>query len=266
MSNALFWFRNDLRLTDNPGLRAACAAHKAILPVYILDKRLLQTDRWGFVRLGPFRLKFLLESLADLKDDLKEKGSDLYFKVGIPEEEVARLAKAHNCEAVYASKEYTHEELQAESAVAEQLPLHLHHSALLVEPEDTPFAIDQVPDIFTQFRKRVEKYSEVPKPLDPPAKINAVPFDETLLPEVAAFGTPVLEQDERAAIVFKGGAIAAYERLDHYLWETDALASYKETRNGLIGADYSSKFSAWLANGSISPRAIYHEVEAYEAD
>lgn len=266
MSNALFWFRNDLRLTDNPGLLAACAAHKAVLPVYILDERLLRPDRWGFVRLGPFRLQFLLESLTDLKDDLKEKGSDLYFKVGIPEEEVAHLAKAHQCEAVYASKEYTHEELKAASKISKSMPLHLYHSALLVEPEATPFGIDKVPDIFTQFRKKVEKYSEVPEPLDPPVKITTVPFEATALPEVADLGFLLPERDKRAAIAFKGGALAAYKRLDHYLWETDALASYKETRNGLIGADYSSKFSAWLANGSISPRAIYHEVEAYEAD
>jgi deoxyribodipyrimidine photo-lyase len=52
----------------------------------------------------------------------------------------------------------------------------------------------------------------------------------------------------------------------HYFWKTDAVASYKETRNGLIGADYSTKFSAWLANGCISPRTIFHEVDRYETE
>lgn len=40
----------------------------------------------------------------------------------------------------------------------------------------------------------------------------------------------------------------------------DRLRVYKETRNGMVGADYSSKFSAWLAHGCISPRFIYEEV------
>ena len=52
--------------------------------------------------------------------------------------------------------------------------------------------------------------------------------------------------------------------MDHYFWETKKLSQYKETRNGLIGADYSSKFSAWLAQGCISVRSIYAEVEQYE--
>ena len=266
MSNALFWFRNDLRLTDNPGLQAAMQSNPSILPVYILDERLLQTDRWGFVRLGPYRLKFLLESLKDLKEDLQEKGGDLLFRVGIPEEEVPRLAKAHDCASVYASKEYTHEELQAEAAVSEQLPAHFYHSALLINPEEVPFAIEQVPDVYTQFRKRVEKYCDVPQPLDPPERISTVSFDATPLPDTEALGYNVPKADERGVLSFQGGALAAYDRLDHYLWDTDALATYKKTRNGLIGPDYSSKFSAWLANGSISPRAIYHEVEAYEEE
>jgi len=72
--------------------------------------------------------------------------------------------------------------------------------------------------------------------------------------------------DERAVLDFKGGETAALERLNHYLWETDCIKSYKETRNGLIGANYSSKFSPWLAQGCISPKKIYHEVKKYERE
>lgn len=67
-----------------------------------------------------------------------------------------------------------------------------------------------------------------------------------------------------AVLQFKGGEHEAFDRLKHYLWKTDLLATYKETRNGLLGADYSSKFSPWLANGTLSPRKIYHEVKSYE--
>ncbi|MEM6377341.1 MAG: DASH family cryptochrome, partial [Bacteroidota bacterium] len=73
-------------------------------------------------------------------------------------------------------------------------------------------------------------------------------------------------QDKRTAIQFKGGAMAAEDRLEHYFWGTDAVAEYKNTRNGLIGADYSTKFSAWLANGCISPRTIWFEVDDYESE
>lgn len=56
---------------------------------------------------------------------------------------------------------------------------------------------------------------------------------------------------------FKGGETAALERLNEYFWEKDLLKIYKETRNGMLGGDYSSKFSPWLALGNISPRYIF---------
>lgn len=51
--------------------------------------------------------------------------------------------------------------------------------------------------------------------------------------------------DPRSVVDFLGGESVAIDRLHHYLWETDAIATYKETRNGLLGADYSTKFSVW---------------------
>ena len=66
------------------------------------------------------------------------------------------------------------------------------------------------------------------------------------------------------AFPFKGGETSGLNRLNDYLWGTDAVATYKATRNGLVGTDYSTKFSPWLANGTLSPRAIYWEIKKYE--
>ncbi len=71
--------------------------------------------------------------------------------------------------------------------------------------------------------------------------------------------------DKRSVLPFAGGETAALGRLKHYFWTANALKDYKVTRNGLLGADYSSKFSPWLALGCISPRTIAAEVKAYEA-
>ena len=61
-----------------------------------------------------------------------------------------------------------------------------------------------------------------------------------------------------------GGCQTGLERLKHYFWDTESVTDYKETRNGLLGLDYSSKFSAYLAHGCLSPKMIYHELEQYE--
>jgi hypothetical protein len=65
--------------------------------------------------------------------------------------------------------------------------------------------------------------------------------------------------------MLQGGETRARERLQQYLWGSDCVAEYFETRNGMLGADYSTKFSPWLAAGCISPREIYHEIRKYEA-
>ena len=59
-----------------------------------------------------------------------------------------------------------------------------------------------------------------------------------------------------------GGESAALGRLRHYLWGTRAVSTYFDTRNGMLGADYSTKLSPWLALGCISPRTIHAEVAA----
>ena len=56
------------------------------------------------------------------------------------------------------------------------------------------------------------------------------------------------------------------KRLQYYLWESDLIKEYKESRNGLIGGDYSSKFSPWLSQGCLSPKLIYSEVKKYEQE
>ncbi|KAK9527706.1 hypothetical protein VZT92_014245 [Zoarces viviparus] len=72
--------------------------------------------------------------------------------------------------------------------------------------------------------------------------------------------------DPRSAFPCSGGESQALARLQHYFWDTDAVATYKETRNGLIGADYSTKFAPWLAMGCLSPRYIYHQIQQYERE
>lgn len=65
---------------------------------------------------------------------------------------------------------------------------------------------------------------------------------------------------------FHGGETEALKRLKYYLWDTDLVASYFQSRNGMLGGDYSTKFSPWLAHGNISARRIYHEIKRYEAE
>ena len=70
----------------------------------------------------------------------------------------------------------------------------------------------------------------------------------------------------QSVLDFRGGETAALARLKHYLWDTDAVSKYFDTRNGMLGGDYSTKFSPWLAAGCLSPRLVYGELKRYEAE
>ena len=59
----------------------------------------------------------------------------------------------------------------------------------------------------------------------------------------------------------EGGETAGLARLRYYLWDTDLVADYFNTRNGMLGGDYSTKLSPWLAHGCVSPRRVYWEID-----
>jgi deoxyribodipyrimidine photo-lyase len=270
----LLWFRNDLRLHDNEALAKSLEDAETIIPVYIFDERQFGKTSFGFPKTGAFRTKFLLESVGDLRKSFQRIGSDLVIRRGKPELILPELAKSLGASAVYWHEEVTDEEVRVEREVKEklrrqQVQWKIFWGATLYHKNDNPFSSERLPDVFTEFRKAVEKNSRIRESFPTPFKLRPIP--ETLtergsLPTLADLGLSEPKLDSRAVLNFTGGESAGLKRLAHYLWQSDSLKVYKETRNGLLGADYSSKFSAWLANGSLSPRKIYEEVKRYETE
>ena len=122
--------------------------------------------------------------------------------------------------------------------------------------------------MFTNFRKYCEKKIDVRNTILKPKKLNDdnLLLNDYKLPTLSQLGLNDFELDPRSAFKFSGGSESAKERLDFYLWKSKKVNFYKKTRNGLIGLDYSSKFSSWLSNGSISAREIYWQIKDYEKD
>ena len=109
-------------------------------------------------------------------------------------------------------------------------------------PEALPFTVNQIPELFTNFRKQVEKKSSIKESFPTPQKLPPLPnikLGELLTLKDLGGEKPIF--NERAVLKFIGGESNAIARLNHYFWETDVLKEYKETRNGMLGADYSSK-------------------------
>jgi deoxyribodipyrimidine photo-lyase len=113
----------------------------------------------------------------------------------------------------------------------------------------------------------VENRSEVRNTFPTVTELGEIaPLASVPIPTLEDIGFESFDVDERAVLDFKGGESVGLERLQYYIWDEELLKTYKETRNGLVGGDYSSKFSAWLSLGCLSPRHIYEEVKHYEAE
>ncbi|KOY88106.1 hypothetical protein AD998_07440 [bacterium 336/3] len=273
MKNILVWFRNDLRLHDNlPFYEASLKAEK-IYFAYCIDTRWFEETHLGFPKIDAFRTKFLLESLFSLRMALRKKGSDLIIRIGIPEVEIAKIAETLEIQAIFGSKEVTNEEILTELALEtllqkKKIALELFWNYTLYHLDDLPFPIQKLPNIFTEFRKWVEKDATIRNTVPTPQKLNPLPENYLVgeVPSLADLGFTNVTVSSKKALDFKGGEKEGIQRLKEYFWETDSLKNYKETRDSLLGANYSSKFSAWLSLGCLSPRYIYEEVKKYEKE
>lgn len=293
-AGVLYWLRNDLRLHDNPALLLAAQRAREsggwLLPVYLHDPEQQLDTRWGFARLGPHRRAFLAQALDDLRPRLQALGSDLIELQGSPVvllPELMRQLGASRlvCEAIAAPEEQ--DAVQALRAAGLQVETVWQSS--LIDPADLPFTPEAVPDTFTTFRQQLERagvLEAMPQPAPdalpplPAAFAATVPgaaggsnwpgAPDWLVSALARPDIPPAAADPRSSFPYAdahchGGERAALAHLRQYC--TRGLPHrYKDTRNGLAGLDYSSKFSPWLATGALSPRQAMAAIRAFEAE
>lgn len=269
MRTIIVWFKTDLRLHDNETLIKAIAQSDAIVPVYCLDESQFVESEYGFQKTGSFRAQFLFESLTDLDKSLRELGSGLVILKGKPEVEIPKVVTRYKANKVVSKREVSFEERQTEALVQEALfklkcELQTFSTSTLYHAEDLPFSIKDIPDVFSNFKKKTEKDAVIRPSFEVPLEIKSPAIEALVLPKLEELGLQFLPIDSRAVMIFKGGESQAIARLNHYFFDSKCISDYKKTRNGLIGADYSSKFSPWLALGCISPRFIYAQLKEYE--
>ena len=270
MKRALVWLTTDLRLRDNETLARAMEHAEQIIPVICLAPADLAQTPFGFPKMGYFRIRFFFEALRDLDQQLRVLGSGLILSLDSPEKAIPSLAKAYQADYVYTKEQVGFEELLVQAQIRKSLreiavALETVPNSTLYHPEDLPFALSDLPDIFTQFRLALEKNSKVRPCLDAPKHINSPEIPPLQIPRYSDVGLQEIPLDPRNSFPFEGGERAGLARLKDYLFGKRAALTYKETRNGLLGTDYSTKFSAYLACGCISARDIFWTLKHFEA-
>jgi len=253
MRIALHWFRRDLRLTDNTALEAAAHHAELVVPVFVLDDRLLLA-----ADIGAPRVAFLLDSLRALARDLERTGSRLVVRRGDPVNEIVAVARAVGATAIFANDDYGPYGQRRDAAVrsaAEEhgITWHGHKDLVLVEPSDCVKDNGSVYSVFTPYARRwraIEKTAPLPRP-----KLRAIPVAVAraaggveLPADVGAFGLTLDAEIE------PGGETRAATRLAAFVEQH--LLDYRSTRD-VPALDATSHLSPHLKFGTISPRTVY---------
>ncbi len=263
-SIGLFWFDRDLRLHDHPALSKAARQVDELVCVYVADPRLNRSNRFVDAGLSQHRTRFLDQALADLSTKLSSMGQSLLLLSGHPEQVLATLVTQLGITHLYRSQPAGLFEARTLSTLQSRFTnLQVIETATntLLSEDDLPFQLTALPDTFSQFRRLVE-----PIVINPPeASVSRLPPPPSTRP-IAHTSPPTTRAASSVTLpdaIAVGGETAGLGHVLNYFAGTQALI-YKEQRNDLSAWTHSTKFSLWLAQGSVSVREITDQLRRFE--
>ncbi|KAJ0829655.1 putative (6-4)DNA photolyase [Helianthus annuus] len=266
-------FRTDLRVQDNESLTLANNESVSVLPVYCFDPN-------GFDKFDNScnKVSFLIESVSDLRKNLRAKGSDLVVRVGKPESVLVELAKRVGAEAVYMHRGVGKDEVRGEKKVESGLKDEgvevkwcWGGGGTLYHVNDLPFEVENMPSEYGGFREKV-KGVKVRGAVECVDQLKGLPSCGNVevgeIPSLADLGLGHTANMAQVKPVVNGpligGETEALNRLKKFAAECQTHPP-KETNDGnndsVYGASFSCKISPWLALGCISPRAVFDELK-----
>jgi deoxyribodipyrimidine photo-lyase len=261
-SITLVLLTTDLRLHDHPSFYAASLKKLPILAFYYLPKEERMVNSYGFKKMSDHRFQFLLETLLDLETTLKKVNIPLFCSFYNLSESLHSIQEQFTIDSVHYSYAPGDEEIAFINVLKSLIvntPFIAHHQKTLLHPKDLPFSINKLPGRFTDFRIIVEKQLNV-RPLIP--TITGQPSLSIVTPSIISNQATSLLKTAKTMI---GGETSALEHMENYFFITKKVLTYKFTRNGMLHHNDSTRFSPYLALGSLSPRMIYWQLKKVEA-
>lgn len=241
MKTALWWIRRDLRLSDNQALAEALRQAGTVIPVFILDPKLLASDY-----VGPARLAFLFDGLRTLDSKLREQGSRLILREGDPLEVLTTLCLESQAEGIFAEEDYSPYARQRDQKIALTLPLHLLPGITVFPAQMLTKANGEPYTVFTPFSRMWRSLPASGRPLPAPERLPVVPE----LPSLEIPGTPNQPLDHS----FKAGEEQAQKRLNDFI--DNGIFEYAMLRNRM-DLEGTSQLSPYLRLGMLSARQAF---------
>ncbi|WP_438970715.1 DASH family cryptochrome [Methylophaga sp.] len=254
----LVWFNHDLRVHDNPALLEASLNCDRLICLFCYDELWDKPTGFNAKPLGEIRHQFLNETLHALNQSLEVKGQKLIVMKGNPVAVISELITQYKVSHVYRSHHvgvYENRQWQHLRVDFPRVQFDSFWTHTLFQQAQLPFDLTSLPSSFSQFRKIVEAL-----PIDTP-----VQMPKNLALPVSEFNEPThtLSSFNKSQSHFSGGETAAIDHMQAY-FSSDYPAQYKLLRNDLDHWSHSTKFSAWLANGSLSVKRLLQQLRQYE--
>jgi len=261
----LCWFRDDLRLADNPALAAAHATGRPLVLVFILDDSSSEARRLG----GASRW-WLDKSLRSFSERIAAKGGKLILRRGASETVIAELVAKTRAGEVYWNRRYgparrIDERIKA-ALKKGGIEAHSFNGSLLVEPFALKTGSGGDFKVFTPFWKALQANITIPDPAPEPRTLAAGP--KLASDDVAAWDLHPSKPDWSTGFsaMWTPGELGARKRLREFL--AGPVDGYTDGRN-MPAQDSTSRLSPYLHFGEISPhqvwRAARHAEESGEA-
>jgi deoxyribodipyrimidine photo-lyase len=230
-------FTRDLRVRDNPALAAACEQADLVVPLFVVDAALMTAS--------PNRARFLLESLADLREGLRARGGDLVVRSGRPEAEVVRLATRTRAQTVFVAGDVSRYAARRQEALEREcarhrLELRVTQGLTVVPPGELQAAGGDHYKVFTPYW-HAWRQARWRHPV-------AAPHTVRLPPEVR--GGPLPRRSGGSPRLLPGGETPSWHRAR--AWLDGPLSGYADGHDDLAG-DRTSRLSAYLRFGCLSP-------------
>ena len=255
---AIHWFRQDLRITDNPSLETA-AEFDTVLPIYILDDENSQE-----FKMGSASRWWLHNSLQSLNESLDGKLS-IYSQN--PEIVIQELLKKYEVKAVFWNRCYEPWRIDRDIDIKaylddKNIENKSFNSHLLWEPweiskdDGTPYRV------FTPYYKKGCLNAEEPRLPSKNLKIDTIFYDQDCEQIDTLDLLPRINWYSQIQEAWKPGEEGAQKRLDQFLEE--GLLDYKEGRNFPFKENV-SRLSPHLHFGEISPNEVWYQAKTKES-
>lgn len=248
----LYWIRSDLRITDNQALGHFAKENKEGIIFWGANR--------SFHRASEIRKNFIINSLIFFNLKLNTFGQELVTSFGNDSlNELKKTLVDHQIQKIYFSSEYAFDELADEKEIqnfcfTHSIEIGKFDQGTLIQESDLPFTLEQMPFIFTDFRKKIESSLTIKDIFLTP---QAFPV---AIKKCGNLNSLLLNN----SLLFSGNETEALARGHDYFWGTKSINNYKNTRNGMLDWNDSSKLSPWFSLGILSPRYVYSELKKYE--